>query len=102
MVKKTTGIHININARLKVLDFLWVELFNGFVTGLDGFITVHKASFGRLIMTDLVSGSCVVLMYYVGRRRRTLGLERVERVLWLSRKFGAWLGGQITAHQENM
>ena len=22
--------------------------------------------------------------------------------LWLSRKFGAWLGGQITGHQENM
>ena len=64
----------------KVSDFLWVELFNGFVTGLDGFTTDHKASFGRIIMSDLVSGSCVVLMYYVGRRRRTLGLERVERV----------------------
>ena len=38
-------------------------------------------------------------MYYVGRGRRTLGLEKG---LWFSRKFGAWLGGQITGHQENM
>ena len=52
----------------------------GFVTVLDGFTTDYKASFGRIIMSDLVSGSCVVLMYYVGRGRRTLGLGRVERV----------------------
>ena len=39
------------------------------------------------------------LMYYVGREWRTLGLEKG---FWLSRKFGAWLGGQITGHQENM
>ena len=66
---------------LKVSDFLWVESFNGFVTVLDGFTTVHKASFGRIIMTDL------------GRRRRTLGLERVERVV-LEQEIGclAWLG----------
>ena len=38
-------------------------------------------------------------MYYVGRGRRTLGLEKG---LWFSRKYGAWLGGQITGHQENM
>ena len=39
----------------------------------------RKASFGRVIMTDL------------GRRRRTLGLERVERVV-LEQEIGSWLG----------
>ena len=79
-----------------------MELFNGFVTGFDGLTTVHKASFGLIIMTDLVSGSCVVLMYCVGRRLRTLGLERVERVCGGAGNLVLGLGGQITAHQENM
>ena len=67
-----------------------MESFNGFVTVLDGFTTVHKASFGRIIMTDL------------GRRRRTPGLERVERVCAGAGNWVLGLGGQITAHQEDM
>ena len=64
-----------------------MEPFNSFVTVPEGFTTDRKASFGRIIMSDLVSGSCVVLMYYVGRGRRTLGLEGlkgfvVEQEIW--------------------
>ena len=55
-VKKLNVFQLCTIIDSKVLDFLWVELFNGFVTVLDGFTTDHMASFGRIIMSDLVSG----------------------------------------------
>ena len=64
-VKKLNVFQLFTIIDSKVLDFLWVELFNGFVTVLDGFTTDHMASF----WADNHVRSC-----------QWLGLERVERV----------------------